>query len=210
MPLMPGNHCQKIVRKVGKGIMADLTRNKKLLLHICCGPCAAFPVQYLRRNFSHYDIYGYFYNPNIHPYQEFLRRLETLKDFSQTAGLAMIINENYDLEYFLTEVCDKKENRCRVCYEIRLQSAATFAKKEEFDAFTTTLLVSPYQKHELIQEIAGKIAQAANIQFCYIDFRQGWQEGVKMSRQLKLYRQPYCGCIFSEMERYYKKTDASI
>lgn len=184
--------------------------DKKLLLHMCCGPCGIFPVKHLREKYPGYTVAGYFYNPNIHPYQEFLRRLEALKAFSETAALELIADEDYELEDFLTKVIssskeEKKEDRCRVCYEIRLRNTACLAKKEGFDAFTTTLLVSPYQKHELIKEVAQKIAQEEGVEFFYLDFRPGWREGVSLSRELKLYRQPYCGCIFSEKERYYKK-----
>ena len=182
----------------------QITPDKKILVHICCGPCAAYPVKYLRENHPEYAVGGYFYNPNIHPYKEFSKRLETLKNFSQSTRLEIIINDNYDLEYFLGKILSQKENRCRVCYEMRLRNTAILAKKEGFDAFTATLLVSPYQKHELIKDIAQKIAQEEKIEFHYFDFRPGWQQGVKISRELELYRQPYCGCIFSEMERYRK------
>jgi predicted adenine nucleotide alpha hydrolase (AANH) superfamily ATPase len=179
-------------------------QTKKILMHICCAPCAVFPIKYLKANHPEYAVYGYFYNPNIHPYQEFARRLETLKNFSPIADFELITNESYGLEYFLDEVINDKENRCNICYEMRLKSTAALAKKEGFDAFTTTLLISPYQNHERIIETAEKIAQEEKIKFCYFDFRAGWQEGVDISRELKMYRQPYCGCIFSEMERFCK------
>jgi predicted adenine nucleotide alpha hydrolase (AANH) superfamily ATPase len=178
---------------------------KKILLHICCGPCAAAPLKYLRKNYPEHEITGYFSNPNIHPYQEFAKRLATAKNFAQLSNLTMLTDENYGLEYFLNQIWENRENRCQVCYEMRLKNTAVTAKKEGFDAFTTTLLVSPYQKHALIKETAQKIAEAENIPFYYFDFRLLWQEGVKMSRDLNLYRQPYCGCIFSERERYEKK-----
>ena len=184
----------------------------KILLHICCGPCAAFPLKYLRENFSAYDVTGYFYNPNIHPYKEFLRRLEALELFAREADLPLVIDRDYPLEEFLTNVITSGgiENRCQVCYETRLQKTARQAKAEGFDAFSATLLVSPYQKHELIRAAGEKAARENNVEFCYFDFRPGWQEGVNISREMNLYRQPYCGCIFSEKDRYYRKKEEVV
>ena len=96
------------------------------------------------------------------------------------------------------------EGRCVSCHEVRLRKAAQVAKENGFDAFTTSLLVSPYQKHDLIRAVGEKVAQEEGIEFFYQDFREGWQEGVDISLELELYRQPYCGCIFSEKERYWK------
>ncbi|QJW47106.1 epoxyqueuosine reductase QueH [bacterium BFN5] len=173
-----------------------------VLLHICCGPCAAFPLKQLRE--SGYAITGYFYNPNIHPYKEFSRRLETAKEFASKMGLKMIADSRYLLDDFLQSVLNANNGRCSVCYEMRLREAARFAKTNHFDCFSTSLLVSPHQKHELIREIGEKVAEEEGIPFCYIDFRTGWTEGIAISKALELYRQPYCGCIFSEMDRYYK------
>lgn len=174
----------------------------RLLLHICCGPCAAYPVKHL--NDQGYDITGYFYNPNIHPYKEFTRRLDTLKDFAQRSNLPIIIDDSYTLEEFLANALNADKGRCQMCYELRLKKAAQIAKINNYDAFTTTLLVSPYQKHDIIREIGERIAKEVGIKFFYSDFRIGWKEGVAISKEMELYRQPYCGCIFSEKERYYK------
>ncbi len=177
----------------------------RLLLHLCCGPCAAFPVKFLREN--NYNIIGYFYNPNIHPYKEFKQRLDTLKAYAAQVDLSLTVDSSYSLEEFLTEALREGSARCSTCYELRLRQTATVAKEQAFDGFTTTLLVSPYQKHELIKEIGKKIAKEIRIEFCYFDFRTGWQEGVNLSRNMELYRHPYCGCIFSEKERYCKKSN---
>jgi len=174
----------------------------RMLLHVCCGPCAAFPVKQLRE--TGYEIVGFFYNPNIHPYKEFLRRLETAQEFAQKVELDLIIDNRYTLEEFLGKALSAPDGRCSMCYEIRLREAARFAKVNGFDCFSTTLLVSPYQKHELIRSLGERIAHEESITFQYIDFRPGWSDGVKISRELDLYRQPYCGCIFSEKERYCK------
>lgn len=174
----------------------------RLLLHICCGPCAAYPVKDLRE--KGIDITGYFFNPNIHPYKEFSRRLDTLKDYAQRKYLPLLIDDRYILEDFLKNALNAPNGRCRMCYEVRLRKAAEIAKDNKFDAFSTTLLVSPYQKHDIIKEIAEQIAAEESIPFYYSDFRTGWKEGVAISKEMELYRQPYCGCIFSEKERYYK------
>lgn len=173
-----------------------------MLLHMCCGPCSAFPLKKLRE--MGYEPTGYFFNPNIHPYKEFMHRLETAKEFATKMNLEIITDDNYTLEEFLRSALNAQNGRCHMCYELRLRQVAIFAKENGYDCFTTSLLVSPYQKHEIITEIAKKIAEEEKITFIYEDFRPGWYEGVKISRDLELYRQPYCGCIFSEKERYCK------
>ncbi len=174
----------------------------RMLLHVCCGPCACFPVKRLRE--LGHELVGYFYNPNIHPYKEFARRLDTAREFAGKTGLDLVVDPEYNLEDYLARSLAAGGDRCRACYGLRLRRAARYAAGHGFDCFTTTLLVSPYQKHETIREVAGEIAAAEGVPFCYIDFRPGWPEGVQLSKDLELYRQPYCGCIFSERDRYYK------
>ncbi len=177
----------------------------RMLLHVCCGPCSVFPLIHLRENYPDCQITGYFYNPNIHPYKEFVRRLDTLKEYAGRIGLDdLIIDDSYELEEFLRAALTTPEGRCRYCYDLRLLQTARFAKLHGFDCFSTTLLVSPYQQHELIKAAGEKAARTEGIDFCYQDFRPGWQEGVKISRELEMYRQPYCGCVLSERDRYYK------
>ncbi len=173
-----------------------------ILLHCCCGPCATYPVKSLRE--AGHNVTGYHFNPNIHPYREFKHRLETLKEYSSKVGLELIVDDSYLLEDFLMRALNSPEGRCHSCYEMRLRKAAQVAKQNGFEAFSTTLLVSPYQKHELIFETANKISEEEGILFYYQDFRSGYKEGVQISRDMELYRQPYCGCIFSEKERYWK------
>ena len=174
----------------------------RLLLHTCCGPCSVYSVKQLRE--TGYDVTGYFFNPNIHPYREFKHRLETLHEYAAQVKLELITDSSYGLEEFLLRALAAEKDRCRPCYEQRLRQTARYARKNAFSCFSTTLLVSPYQKHELIKEVASIIAEEEGIPFEYIDFRVGWQEGVTVSKEMGLYRQPYCGCIFSEKERYYK------
>ena len=178
---------------------------KKILLHMCCGPCSCFPVKRIRE--LGYEPTGYFFNPNIHPYKEFMHRLETAKEYAEKVGLVMHVDDNYQLREFLKKAlpAEAEDNgRCRMCYTWRLQEAARFAKENGFEAFTSSLFVSPYQQHEVMKKTAEAIAKAEGIEFFYEDFRPGWQEGTDLSLELELYRQPYCGCIFSEEERYSK------
>jgi len=178
---------------------------KKLLLHICCGPCAIYPVEDLRK--SGFEVFGFFYNPNIHPYTEYLRRREALDDYAQKIGLRVIYDDRYRLEEFLRSVVYREDNRCRFCYGMRLEQAARVARKGKFDYFSTTLLVSPFQKHDLIREIGEAQAKRFGVSFYYRDFRKGYKEGAARSRELNMYRQQYCGCIYSEKERFYKELE---
>lgn len=110
------------------------------------------------------------------------------------------------MEDFIRNVAFRESERCRYCYHNRLQATALTAKKGKFDYFTTTLLYSKFQKHELVSSIGKSIGKSVGIPFLYKDFRTGWKQGIEESKILKLYRQAYCGCIYSEKERYYKKT----
>jgi epoxyqueuosine reductase len=174
----------------------------KLLLHICCAPCALYP--YYRLKEEGFDIIGYFYNPNIHPYQEYRRRLDTVKDFSVRVGLDVAYQDAYDLDHFLLRTAGRGPFRCEQCYRIRLDSAAAAAKEKRATAFSTSLLYSKYQQHELIIEIGKESAKEHGVDFYYEDFRRGWREGIIESKAMGLYRQQYCGCIYSERDRYDK------
>ena len=174
----------------------------KILLHICCAPCTIYPLRILRKEGN--EVCGLFYNPNIHPYLEYRRRFDTLVSYAGEERLAVIWEEAYPIEGFLRQVAFREEDRCRYCYHLRLSHAARIAKRERFDAFTTTLLYSRYQKHDLIREVAEDVAGSQGIPFLYRDFREGWSEGVRVSKEKGMYRQPYCGCIFSEKERYFR------
>jgi hypothetical protein len=175
----------------------------KMLMHICCGPCTIYPLKELRT--QGHEIAGVFYNPNIHPYQEYQRRQQTLRDYADKTFLNIIWSEGYPLEEYLRAVAGLKEDeRCAFCLRDRLAFTAEMAIREKYDGFTTTLLYSKYQKHDLIREIGKDLSRKLGIFFYYQDFRTGWAEGVKISKELGMYRQPYCGCIYSEKQRYYK------
>lgn len=174
----------------------------KTLLHSCCGPCTIYPLSVLRA--QGHEVTAYFNNPNIHPYKEFKRRLNTLVDYAKDEHLNLVTNEQYGLKEYLRKVVYKEDGRCNICYEMRLTSTAQFAKERGFDAFTTTLLYSRYQNHDAIVTICKDLALKNDLDFIYEDFRQGWQEGIDISKEKEMYRQPYCGCIYSEQERYDK------
>jgi len=173
-----------------------------LLLHICCGPCAIFPVSSLRQ--KGVSVSGYFYNPNIHPYKEFRRRLRTADEYSKEIGMAMILNKNYGLVDFVRGVVNNEDKRCSYCYRDRLEKTVQKAKDEGFEAFSTTLLYSKYQNHREIRSVCEELSKQYSLHFYYEDFRAGWQIAIDESIKRNMYRQPYCGCIYSEQERYDK------
>ncbi|HDI58800.1 MAG TPA: epoxyqueuosine reductase QueH [Desulfobacteraceae bacterium] len=172
----------------------------KVLLHVCCAPCAIYPLEVLREEGM--TVMGFFYPHNIHPYTEMRRRRETLEAWAPTAGLKVIWQEGYDLEGFIRRVAFREAERCRICYHHRLQATARLARHGRFDAFTSTLLYSKMQSHELILAAAETAAREAGVPFFYRDFRDGWKQGIEASKALGMYRQQYCGCIYSEKERY--------
>ena len=175
----------------------------RILLHTCCGPCALYPLKSLRA--AGHDVTGFFYNHNIHPYQEYARRRATVVQMAGQEALPLIMRDEYDLEGFLANVAAEPAKRCSYCYSSRLRAAAEVAAKEGFDAFTASLLYSRYQRHDEIRELGEQIGREYGVAFHYQDFRSGWQEGIRLSKELNLYRQQYCGCIYSEKERYLTK-----
>ena len=176
----------------------------KVLLHTCCAPCTTYPLQVLEA--EGYRVFGFFYNPNIHPFQEYRRRLETVEHYADQVGLELIYRDEYDVVSFLRQVVFRESQRCHYCYHLRLDATARLAKKSRMDGFTTTLLFSKMQNHELIRQVGEEVSQHHSIPFLYRDLRQGWQEGIQRSQELNLYRQEYCGCIYSEQERFLPKT----
>lgn len=148
---------------------------------------------------------GFFYRHNIHPFTECMKREETLKNWAETVSLKLILQEGYDLEGFLRNVAFREMDRCLFCYHDRIMATALMAKSGQFDSFSTTLLYSKFQKHETIRSIGEAVSKSVGIDFFYDDFRVGWKEGILESKKQGLYRQQYCGCIYSEKERYLKK-----
>ncbi len=174
----------------------------KILLHMCCAPCALYPLSRLTE--EGWETSGFFYNPNIHPYLEYRKRLDTVRDFASRTGLEVSVRDGYDLDEFLCRTAGTGPHRCEHCYRLRLGAAGLAARDGGFPAFTTSLLYSKFQKHDLIAAVARETAEEYGVEFYYEDFRRGWREGIVESRALGLYRQQYCGCIYSERDRYRK------
>ena len=173
---------------------------KKVLLHICCAPCSIYPIRKLID--MGYEVFGFWYNHNIHPYKEYEKRYKEVVKYLDNINIRLLEKNEYNLEEFMRNVVFREESRCSYCYSSRLRQAAIFAKKGKFDFFTTTLLYSKFQKHNLIKQIGISEAKKYKVKFLYEDFREGWKYGIKKSRKLNMYRQQYCGCIYSEKDRY--------
>lgn len=148
---------------------------------------------------------GFWYNPNIHPYTEYKARKNTLVSYADEINMDLVCNDEYGLCKFIKGVYPDFNERCGFCYKTRIDAAAKYAAKNGFDSFTSTLLISPYQKHELLCEIMEQSAKENGIKFLYRDFRPYFREGQRRARENGFYMQKYCGCIFSEEERYVKK-----
>ncbi len=179
----------------------------KILLHSCCGPCSLYPIKVLRQ--ADFEISCFFYNPNIHPFKEFKRRLTTFTDYVIKEDIPFISDDNYGLIDFTRKIVFNETSRCSICYTMRMSRTAQYAAQNGFDAFSTTLLYSKYQQHDKIITLCENLAAQFQIKFIYEDFRVGWQEGIDGSIEQGMYRQPYCGCIYSEQERYDKKLKKS-
>jgi predicted adenine nucleotide alpha hydrolase (AANH) superfamily ATPase len=147
------------------------------------------------------------FNPNIHPYMEYKNRLDALKRLHMLWNLDVEYIDDYGLVEYLRNVAGKEENRCEYCYKIRLEMTAKTAASQSFDAFTTSLLISPYQKFDMIIDIGMSAGKKYSVEFFMEDFRGWFRSSWDTGKQLGLYRQKYCGCIYSEMERYIKKQD---
>lgn len=175
-----------------------------LLVHACCGPCAITVFTALKDRGE--EVHGFYYNPNIHPLTEYLRRKDALAEVGSRLGVAVsFADSEYDPAVFLRQAAFRELDRCRFCYELRLDRAARQARTLGFQAFTTTLLYSRYQDHEAIRAAGEAAGQTHGVTFAYEDFRPSWEEGIRLSKEWGLYRQPYCGCVFSEFDRYRKK-----
>ena len=170
------------------------------LMHICCAPCANRPIDVLRR--EGVGVTGFWFNPNIHPYTEYQARKSTLEGYAREIGMKLIIGGTYDLRTFITNVADNIDGRCAYCYQVRMEETAKYAAQHGFDSFTTSLLISPYQKHDAIAATARAMGEKYGVEFLYRDFRPLFQAGQEFAREHGLYMQKYCGCIFSEEDRY--------
>ena len=173
----------------------------KFLLHTCCAPCSVYCIDSLRKEEIEPTVY--WFNPNIHPYMEYKSRRDCLKEYTKNINVKAIFEENYGLDEFCKNVIGDLQNRClNYCYKVRLEQTAKYAKEHGYTHFSTTLLVSPYQNHEGLIKVANEMAEKYNVEFLYRDFRVGFREGQAKARELGLYMQKYCGCVFSEEMRY--------
>ena len=177
----------------------------KLLLHVCCGPCGIYPFKELLRSPAD-KISGFYFNPNIHPDAEYLKRRSGLEEYSKENNLD-IIYPRYDPSDFFAQVPrdEAAPKRCISCWTMRLRKTAEAAREKGFDSFSTTLLISPYQDHLAIKEIGERLARETGIKFYYMDFRPGFRESQAEAKRLNLYRQKYCGCKYSLLEKDSKK-----
>jgi len=177
--------------------------DKDILLHICCAPCSLYCIKTLREEGM--SIHGFWYNPNIHPYTEYMKRYEEVIRYMSSESLPLVSHDDYALEDFLRKCAYHETERCSACYEIRMEEAARYALEAGFSMFTTSLLYSKFQNHDLIRKTGEQAAEKFGIQFYYRDFREGWRYGVDTSKSMDMYRQQYCGCIYSEKDRYIHK-----
>lgn len=175
----------------------------KLLMHTCCAPCSIYCIDSLRDEGIEPTLF--WYNPNIHPYTEYKNRKTALEEYSKLININCIIIEEYGLDNFCKNVINNLENRClSYCYPMRFRKLFEYAKENGYDTVTTTLLYSIYQKHDEIKKIMEKLSKEYKINFLYRDFRIGFKKGQEKARNLQVYMQKYCGCIFSEEDRYIK------
>ena len=192
--------CEKILNSL------DLNNKKTLLLHSCCAPCSS---AVLERISKYFKITILFYNPNITDYSEYLKRKDELKRLIKEVGYDIeVMDCDYDKEKFISMALgleDKKEGdvRCYKCYKLRLEKTALVAKENNFDYFTTTLSISPYKNSKWLNEIGEELANKYNINYLYADFKKknGYKRSIELSNIYHLYRQDYCGCIYSKVER---------
>lgn len=185
-----------------------------LLLHCCCAPCSTYVLQYLAQYFQ---IKILFYNPNIAPKSEYFRRLEELKTLVENMNLSdsiTVIEAEYDPQQFYQRAKGLENEpeggaRCEKCFELRLEEAAKQAADLKADYFTTALTISPHKNADLLNEIGRIMSEKYDIPFLHSDFKkkEGFKQSLVLSDQYDLYRQDYCGCIFSKKERERQKAD---
>lgn len=179
----------------------------KLLLHTCCAPCSVYCIDRLREEGIEPTLF--WFNPNIHPYMEYKARRDCLIEYAKNINVKTIINDNYGLDEFCKEAVKDLNARCtNYCYPVRFIKTFEYAKENGYDAVSTTLLYSIYQKHDFIKSYMEELSKKYGIEFVYRDFREGFWEGKKKAKDLGLYMQKYCGCIFSEESRYYNPNRA--
>lgn len=178
---------------------------ERVLLHTCCAPCSLSCIDPLRA--EGIEPVAFWYNPNIHPWKEYEARRDCLLAYAPTIEMQVIVDEDYGLRTFVEHVASDIDHRCTYCYQHRLEETARYAAEHGYEAFTSTLLASLYQDHDGIKAAAEKYARQYGVEFLYRDFRPNFRAGNQRARELGFYMQKYCGCVFSEQDRYQKQID---
>ncbi len=189
---------------------------KRLLLHCCCAPCSSATLERLQED---YDVDIYYYNPNIEPEAEFRKRAgeeeRFVKAFRPDGGVKVIVAE-YEHEAFATiargrEELPERSERCYLCYELRMRKTAEYAREMGYDLFTTSLSISPYKSARWINEIGERLAEEAGVAFLHSDFKKmnGYGRSIELSKEYGLYRQNWCGCVYSQRERERKLAEGA-
>lgn len=188
-----------------ENILNNITKKKKLLLHSCCAPCSSYVITYLTKYF---DITILYYNPNIFPYEEYLKRKnEQIKLIHEitTENNINIIDCDYENELYTKQIKGlekepEKGKRCNICYRMRIEKTAVIAKEKKYDYFCTTLSVSPHKNASLINKIGEELEEKYKVKWLYSDFKKkdGYKKSIELSKKYNLYRQDYCGCIYSQ------------
>ncbi len=171
-----------------------------VLVHTCCAHCSAYTVAYWRT--LGYSVTGFWYNPNIHPFTEHNLRLEAVKKLSETMDFPLKVEEGYDFREYFRMVAWREDSRCAPCFELRLGKTSRKARELGIGSFTSSLLISPHQNHELARNTGVKAAAENGVGFLYADLRKRYSDSRHITKPMELYRQQYCGCIYSEFERY--------
>ena len=176
----------------------------RLLMHICCAPCSVAIVQKLQ-NQGDLSLEGFFYNPNIHPQQEYALRKASVVEMAQGVNLPLTLCDEDGMALWKDKLGRDKGLRCTTCYSIRMDATAKYAKERGFDGFTTSLLIGPYQDHELIRTLGETMAKKYQLVFFYEDFRELYWKGREISRGKHFYMQKFCGCSYSYSESDHPK-----
>lgn len=202
---------QKELDQIIEGLTKE-QRRPSLLIHSCCAPCSSYVLEYLS---NYFDITIYYYNPNIYPAEEYIRRVDEQKNLIKAMPLPSEVHFvqgefNPEQYYAIVKGLENEPEggkRCFECYELRLREAAEYAAAKGFDYFTTTLSISPHKNAEKLNEIGGLMAKEYHVAYLPSDFKKknGYKRSIELSKEYNLYRQDYCGCVYSMRDQ--KKAD---
>lgn len=202
---MENKNYQIVLDNILKDV-SKLEKKPSLLLHVCCGPCSSYVLEYLS---NYFEITILFYNPNIYPKEEYIRRKEEMEEFVSKAypNTKYIIMDYNEKEFYDAvrgyEHLGERSERCFKCYELRLKKTVEYAKENGYDYFTTSLSISPYKVSSKLNEIGSVLEKEYEINYLYSDFKKknGYKRSIEISREYNMYRQEYCGCVYSKVER---------